>query len=109
MCLRCVYLVRKKDDEQQGRFRLRKFATLTTFQGQGIGTKMLAFILTELRNSGASSLWCDARESALPFYKRFDFQTMGKRFIKRGRPYYKRPLHDVTSKAITEIEKTRQK
>lgn len=82
----CVASVYK---ELNGRFRLRKFATLEEFQGQGIGSKMLTFILESLATKEATYLWCDARETALPFYKRFEFQIVGERFSKKGLFYYK--------------------
>jgi len=62
--------------------RLRKFATLQEYQGQGIGTIVLSHILEGLGDKGITTFWCDARESALDFYRRFGLKTEGNRFYK---------------------------
>lgn len=69
--------------------RLRKFATKTEFQGKGIGSKMLRFILGELDNTKIQFFWCDARESALSFYRRFGMEPRGERFYKEDISYFK--------------------
>ena len=89
VCVASIY----QDGKQ--RFRLRKFATLEEHQGKGIGTNILTFIIQELGKQGATELWCDARDTALPFYQRFGFERRGDRFNKRGIFYYK--MHcDIT-------------
>lgn len=69
--------------------RLRKFATASGFQRHGVGTRMLAQILAELKNQGFRRFWCDARESALGFYERFGMRPEGERFHKGDVPYYR--------------------
>ena len=69
--------------------RLRKFATNADFQNQGIGSKMLEFIIQSLKSKEVGYFWCDARESALDFYKRFDMKTCSDRFYKADVPYFK--------------------
>ncbi|WP_461537054.1 GNAT family N-acetyltransferase [Spongorhabdus nitratireducens] len=69
--------------------RLRKFATATGLQGQGIGTRMVEHILSELKRNGFSRFWCDARESAMGFYQRFGMKPYGERFYKSDVPYFK--------------------
>lgn len=73
----------------QGSARLRKFATLNEHQGKGLGSFMLNFLLNELKNHKVSYLWLDARESAIDFYKRFDFTVHGERFLKKDIAYFK--------------------
>lgn len=73
--------------------RLRKFATLSEYQGQGAGSLMLRFILRTLKEAGKTYFWFDARESALPFYQGFGFDIEGKRFYKSGIAYYKMARH----------------
>jgi len=82
VCVASVYL---KSDKA----RLRKFATKTDYQGQGIGSQMLKFILHSLKNTEAKVFWCDARESALSFYQRFGMQPYGERFYKADVSYFK--------------------
>jgi ribosomal protein S18 acetylase RimI-like enzyme len=69
--------------------RLRKFATLVTFQGRGIGSKLIIHILNELIQNGAESFWCDARTTAVGFYKKFGMESQGAEFIKSELSYFK--------------------
>lgn len=71
------------------RARLRKYATLADYQGQGIGTAMLKAIFSHLEQQPVNYFWCDARESAIGFYRRFGMQVEGERFYKSGEPYMK--------------------
>jgi len=82
VCVASVYLTINKA-------RLRKFATDTKYQHQGIGSKMLAYIIQSLKSSQVEYFWCDARASALDFYKRFDMRICSERFYKAGVPYFK--------------------
>lgn len=69
--------------------RLRKFATLEYFQGQGLGSKLLHYILDELMQQGTQYFWCDARQTAIGFYQRYGMCVEGEPFIKSGIPYIK--------------------
>ncbi|GGB42628.1 N-acetyltransferase [Oceanisphaera marina] len=67
--------------------RLRKYATLPEYQGQGIGTTVLKSIFAHLKQQAVDYFWCDARESAIGFYRRFGMRVEGERFYKSGEPY----------------------
>lgn len=67
--------------------RLRKFATLPDYQGQGIGTAILTEVLAQLHTQAVAYFWCDARESAMDFYRRFGMAPEGERFFKGVIPY----------------------
>ncbi|MFT5719148.1 MAG: ribosomal protein S18 acetylase RimI-like enzyme [Oleiphilaceae bacterium] len=69
ICVASVYLKLDKA-------RLRKFATDPCFQNQGVGSKMLEFIIHFLKSTKEKIFWCDARESALGFYERFEMYTI---------------------------------
>jgi len=69
--------------------RLRKFATLEEFQGLGAGTKILAHVIGELKQSGIETFWCDARVTAMNFYKKFGMAVTGDEFVKSDIAYYK--------------------
>ncbi|MBC7002195.1 GNAT family N-acetyltransferase [Photobacterium sp. BZF1] len=69
--------------------RLRKFATQPEYQGQGIGSSMIEHILKALKEKGVSLFWCDARETAGGFYRRFGMAPEGERFYKGDVPYFK--------------------
>jgi len=68
--------------------RLRKFATLPAYQGQGLGSHLLKVMLADCRRRGLQHFWCDARESAIGFYRRFGMSTQGERFYKETVPYF---------------------
>jgi len=69
--------------------RLRKFATLQEYQGQGIGSALLNHILSFVKEKETKYFWCDARESAIGFYERFGMRREGECFYKSNIPYYK--------------------
>ena len=69
--------------------RLRKFATLANYQGQGIGQFVLQRIIADLKQKGVKVFWCDARESASSLYQRFGLTAAGDRFYKGDIPYRK--------------------
>ncbi|WP_394251435.1 GNAT family N-acetyltransferase [Vibrio profundi] len=69
--------------------RLRKFATLASFQGKGIGSKVIDRVFAELKAHQYRYFWCDARESALAFYQRLGMTKTGERFYKSEEAYFK--------------------
>ncbi|WP_234496381.1 GNAT family N-acetyltransferase [Vibrio maritimus] len=82
VCVASVYLDGKTA-------RLRKFATLEDYQGQGIGTKILEHTIASVRALGIDYYWCDARVSAQDFYKKFGLAVEGEAFNKSGIWYFK--------------------
>lgn len=69
--------------------RLRKFATLPEYQGQGIGTEVIQRLVCDLKSENVSYFWCDARTSALSFYQKFGLCVEGEEFKKSNVAYYK--------------------
>lgn len=69
--------------------RLRKFATLAEYQGRGLGSALLTVAMDTAMQAGADYFWCDARESAVAFYRRFGMEPEGARFFKAHIPYVK--------------------
>ncbi|AMR25701.1 GNAT family acetyltransferase [Hymenobacter psoromatis] len=65
-----------------GEARFRKFATDPAWQGRGLGTALLRHTRQAARARGATALWCDARQNALPFYQRFGLVPEGDVFYK---------------------------
>jgi len=74
-------------DARQARFR--KFATIQSFQGQGIGSQMLNHVMSAMKAYSVTRLWCDARESAIGFYTQFGMTPYGQRFYKSDLTYFK--------------------
>lgn len=82
VCVASLYL-------KAGSARLRKFATLSEYQGKGVGSFMLNYLVNKLKEHEVNYLWFDARESAVSFYQRFGFKANGALFYKNEIPYYK--------------------
>ncbi|KAF3061570.1 putative gnat family protein [Daldinia childiae] len=55
-------------DDGSGAARFRKFATAQLWQGKGVGSALLSYTIEAAARKGATSIWCDARQSALGFY-----------------------------------------
>ena len=69
--------------------RLRKFATLPDFQGQGLGSKLIIDILNQLKALNIEVFWCDARKTAISFYQKLGLKQQGSDFNKSGVLYIK--------------------
>ncbi len=61
-------------------YRLRGMATDPNYQGKGLGRETLAFAYEHLKSLGVKVLWCNARTSAINYYVKIGFQTMGEEF-----------------------------
>jgi ribosomal protein S18 acetylase RimI-like enzyme len=77
--------------ELGGAWQLRGMATTPERQGQGIGGRLVATALSELRRRGGAIVWCDARTSAVGFYRRHGFTAEGEEFLheESGIPHYR--------------------
>ena len=69
------------------RARLRKFATLSEFQGQGFGSYLLTHIFNNLKEKKVTHFWCDARVESCGFYTKLGMKTKGEQFYKSDLPY----------------------
>ncbi len=70
-------------------FRLRGMATRPDLQGSGLGSGVLLYCIEHLRDIGTPILWCNARTSAIGFYQRLGFETVGDEFDIAGiGPHY---------------------
>ena len=68
--------------------RFRKFACEHEFQGKGIGTHLLAHILSRARTElDAATVWCDARVTARGWYIKRGLVPFGPTFYKGPEEY----------------------
>ncbi|MBC3542280.1 GNAT family N-acetyltransferase [Rufibacter sediminis] len=74
---------------EQDQAQFRKFATLPSFQGQGIGRSLLAHVFTYAQAHHIHRIWCHARTSATGFYRKSGMQEQGEIFEKDGLAYVK--------------------
>ncbi|GAA4797736.1 hypothetical protein GCM10023231_27920 [Olivibacter ginsenosidimutans] len=81
--------------DEQARFR--KFAVENNYQNQGYGSKLLQYITDYTANESISTLWCHARNTAVPFYKKNGFTKVGQPFKKGNIIYVKmeKPLTNI--------------
>jgi len=68
-------------------FQFRKFAVLPPVQGKGAGTLLLTYIVDFARLQGGSRIWCNARSTAVNFYRKAGFVSNGQTFSKNGFDY----------------------
>ena len=61
-------------------WRLRGMAVHASMQGRGIGARLLHFAEGELSRMHCDTVWCNARERAASFYRRNNWQVIGKPF-----------------------------
>ena len=54
-------------------YQLRGMATHPDFGGQGFGAALINFAIDYLKEYNTDYLWCNARSSAAPFYKKIGF------------------------------------
>lgn len=64
------------------RYQIRKFATKTEYQNQGIGTFLFQHVLQMLIQKQAETVYLNARSTATRFYEKFQFQPFDKEFSK---------------------------
>ena len=67
------------NDERQ--FQLRGMAVLEEHQKKGFGEKLVRHAEQFLKSRNASLIWFNARLSAVEFYKRIGYTTVGEVFI----------------------------
>lgn len=67
--------------------QFRKFATRQQFQRRGYGSQLLEHTLCYARQHGVYRLWCNARRSAVPFYRKFGFRETAQAFRRNDMDY----------------------
>lgn len=66
---------------EKNQYQLRGMAVLTEYQGNGYGHHVLEFGESRLIKQGVKMIWCNAREIAVPFYKKNHYAIVGEPFI----------------------------
>jgi predicted GNAT family N-acyltransferase len=67
-----------------GGWRLRGMATDAAVRGAGFGAALLAGCMEHVAGAGGSELWCNARMSAVGFYRRAGFDVVSEEFEVPG-------------------------
>lgn len=71
-------------DQGLGGYRLRGMATDPDFAGKGYGAQIINFAIDKLIAENASYIWCNARSSAVGFYKKQGFELISDEFEVPG-------------------------
>lgn len=71
------------NDEMQ----FRKLATLEDFQGKGIASKLLEYVLKLAKEKDLKKVWCNARTNKKSFYEKFKMIDANKTFTKSGQEF----------------------
>jgi predicted N-acetyltransferase YhbS len=69
--------------EGRAAVQLRGMAVDSSRQGAGVGRKLVEAGMERARAIGAEAMWANARDSALPFYRRLGFEVVGRGFMTR--------------------------
>ncbi len=63
--------------EEKNQYRLRAMATSKKVRGLGVGAKLVAKGIEELKGRRVKLVWCDARLVATGFYEKMGFKVKG--------------------------------
>ncbi|MBZ9785961.1 GNAT family N-acetyltransferase [Psychroflexus sp. CAK57W] len=70
-------------------YQLRGMAVDPEHRKKNIGRKLISFSENELRSRNVEVIWCNAREIAVNFYKKLDFEVISDEFhIPDVGPHY---------------------
>ncbi|ARN78123.1 hypothetical protein BST97_08985 [Nonlabens spongiae] len=71
-------------------YQLRGMAVMENEQGKGIGKKLVEFAECRLKEDQIDVLWFHARTSAVPFYEKQGYQTVGEELdLEPAGPHFK--------------------
>ncbi len=82
--LGCCMVVKENEEE----CRLRQMAVLNTLRGKGVGRAIMIFAENIARDRGFKRMIMHARASALGFYEKLGYQSVGDEFIEITIPHY---------------------
>ena len=72
---------------EEKEMQFRKLATLEEYQGKGIASHLLKYILEFAKEKGVEKVWCNARSNKKSFYEKFGMTDTGKYFSKSGQEF----------------------
>lgn len=68
--------------------QLRQMAVPDKLQGKGIGASIISFAENLARDKGYSKMIMHARDSAIGFYEKFGYKTVGNQFTEVNLPHH---------------------
>ncbi|EJF99678.1 GNAT family N-acetyltransferase [Flavobacterium sp. F52] len=67
--------------------QFRKLATLEEYQGKGMASYLLKYILEFAKSKKIEKVWCNARSNKKTFYEKIGFIDTHKMFVKAGQEF----------------------
>lgn len=74
------FMKNAKNDFTGNQYQLRGMATAEACQGKGYGRILVKEAEAYFKARGIDLIWCNARVSALDFYRKLGYQTIGEVF-----------------------------
>jgi len=71
------------------KIKLRQMAVDSQYQGNNIGTRLIEYVIEHAKSLGFFIVECHARISAMAFYQKMDFETIGAPFVEVTEPHIK--------------------
>jgi len=69
--------------------KMRQFAVNDQLQGKGFGTKLVKFSEKIIKEKGFNKIELNARQTAVRFYEKLNYQIVSDEFFEVGIPHYK--------------------
>jgi GNAT superfamily N-acetyltransferase len=67
--------------QEKNQFQIRGMAVLEEFQGKGFGAELVKVVENHCINLNVDLIWFNAREIAVPFYKKLGYTSIGDSFL----------------------------
>ena len=84
-----TFFPQQMDSKEGAAYQLRGMATDRTFFGKSYGAALLKYAVSYIKNAKAEYIWCNARISAVDFYRKQGFQIVSDEFEIAGiGPHY---------------------
>jgi GNAT superfamily N-acetyltransferase len=78
-----ISIFKEKNDSfsETNQLQIRGMAVLEEFQGKGFGAELVKEAENHCVNLNTDLIWFNARENAVPFYKKLGYATIGDSFL----------------------------
>lgn len=82
------YVVTARKREVEEGIKLERFAVLKEYRKLGLASKILAFILDEIKDT-EKKVYLNSQVEAMPLYSKYGFEKIGEQFIEADILHYK--------------------
>lgn len=84
-----------------GGMRIRGVAVQPAIARQGVGRKLLEQGMSLCVEQGAAYVWCNARESSIPFFQRLGFKSISDLFDVEATGLHRRMVKQFPAKEVS--------